>query len=368
MECNLRKIPRTHRENPFAAMLFSLYLCTRNKTRTHKKHKIMKRYIITLLLAMTAWMSANAMSYERAREEALYLTDKMAYELNLNDQQYNDAYEINLDYFLCLNSERDLYEDYLTYRLTDLNYILHDWQYRLLMASDYFVRPVIWRSGAWFFPIYGYYNHGHYYYSRPSVYFSYHGGHGHRHYSGVGFYVNRRPTWNGGLRGSHAGGIDRHDHGYAHGRGNSHGNYGREGGMNRHGHEGDRRGNNSNYDRQHSGATNHGMHSSEGTHDRRTSDRGMDRDSHSSGNSFSTSSSRTTVGDYGSGRSEGRGSSREGNLGGSTHNGSRGGNFGGSTRSGMSSGSRGGNFGGGTRSGMSSGSRGGNNGAHAGRR
>ena len=34
-----------------------------------------------------AWLGTYAMSYERAREEALYLTDKMAYELNLNDQQ-----------------------------------------------------------------------------------------------------------------------------------------------------------------------------------------------------------------------------------------------------------------------------------------
>ena len=69
------------------------------------------------------------MSYEQARQEALYLTDKMAYELNLNDQQYNDAYEINLDYLLSLNAESDLYEDYLSYRLSDLRHILYDWQY-----------------------------------------------------------------------------------------------------------------------------------------------------------------------------------------------------------------------------------------------
>ena len=53
----------------------------------------MKRYIITLIMAIATWQVANAMSYEQARQEALYLTDKMAYELNLNDQQYNDAYE-----------------------------------------------------------------------------------------------------------------------------------------------------------------------------------------------------------------------------------------------------------------------------------
>ena len=83
----------------------------------------MKRYIISFLLIFATWQAANAMSYERAREEALYLTDKMAYELNLNDQQYNDAYEINLDYFLSLNSEADLYGDYLSYRLSDFRHI-----------------------------------------------------------------------------------------------------------------------------------------------------------------------------------------------------------------------------------------------------
>ena len=74
----------------------------------------MKRFIITLAMTAVAWTGMNAMSYERAREEALYLTDKMAYELNLNDQQYNDAYEINLDYLMSLADERDLYDEALS--------------------------------------------------------------------------------------------------------------------------------------------------------------------------------------------------------------------------------------------------------------
>ena len=161
----------------------------------------MKKYIFTLIMAIAAWQSANAMSYEQARQEALYLTDKMAYELNLNDQQYNDAYEINLDYFLSLNTESDLYEDYLSYRLSDLRHILYDWQYNLMIAADYFIRPVYWRSSGWYFSIYNHYNHGYFYYSYPTVYYSYRGGHGrlHHHY---GFYVDRRPAWNGGLRGN----------------------------------------------------------------------------------------------------------------------------------------------------------------------
>ena len=104
--------------------------------------------------------TANAMSYEQAREQALFLTDKMAYELNLNEQQYNDAYEINLDYFLRIDSPSDLYGNYYTYRLYDLRCILHDWQYSLLTAADYFLRPILWRAGGWYFPIYSYYNRG----------------------------------------------------------------------------------------------------------------------------------------------------------------------------------------------------------------
>ncbi len=173
----------------------------------------MKRYIIILITTIFGWQATNAMSYEQARQEALYLTDKMAYELNLNDQQYNDAYEINLDYFLSLNNEADLYKDYLSYRLSDLRHILYDWQYNLMIAADYFIRPIYWRSGVWHFSIYNYYDHGYFYYSYPTVYYSYRGGHGRIHHH-HGFYANRRPTWNGGMRSQHAigGRYDRNAH------------------------------------------------------------------------------------------------------------------------------------------------------------
>lgn len=160
----------------------------------------MKRYILTLVAALTAMVGASAMSYERAREEALYLTDKMAYELNLNDQQYNDAYEINLDYFLSMNSERDLYEDYLSYRLTDFRHILVSWQFDLMLQADYFVRPLLWSRGCWVFPIYTHYHRHVFYYDRPRVYFEYRGGHGHHHFHN-GYYAERRPRWDGGMRG-----------------------------------------------------------------------------------------------------------------------------------------------------------------------
>ena len=60
-------------------------------------------------MMLTVALSASAMSYEQARERALFLTDKMAYELNLNDEQYEAAYEVNLDYLMSINTYDDIY-------------------------------------------------------------------------------------------------------------------------------------------------------------------------------------------------------------------------------------------------------------------
>ena len=60
----------------------------------------MKKIIFTLLVSLFAISAVRAIPFEEARRRSLFLTDKMAYELNLNIAQYNDAYEINLDYFL----------------------------------------------------------------------------------------------------------------------------------------------------------------------------------------------------------------------------------------------------------------------------
>ena len=52
----------------------------------------MKKMFFALMVMLTSTMAASAMSYEQARNEALFLTDKMAYELNLTDEQYEAAY------------------------------------------------------------------------------------------------------------------------------------------------------------------------------------------------------------------------------------------------------------------------------------
>ncbi len=62
--------------------------------------------ILAVMMVMT--ISANAMSYNAAKHEALFLSDKMAYELNLTAAQYEAVYEINLDYLMSLNGHGDV--------------------------------------------------------------------------------------------------------------------------------------------------------------------------------------------------------------------------------------------------------------------
>ena len=72
----------------------------------------MKKFILAIVTLFTMTVSASAMSYEQARDQALFLTDKMAYELNLTEEQYQAAYEINLDYLMGVNSYDDVYGTY----------------------------------------------------------------------------------------------------------------------------------------------------------------------------------------------------------------------------------------------------------------
>lgn len=137
-------------------------------------------------------VAAGAMSYSQAREQALFLTDKMAYELNLTDDQYEAAYEINLDYLLSVNSDDELYGDYWRWRNIDFSYVLFDWQYRMFCEAAYFYRPLYFSAGVWHFAIYARYPHRDYFYfNRPTVYVSYRGGHSWRQNNGSSWYNGR---------------------------------------------------------------------------------------------------------------------------------------------------------------------------------
>ena len=112
----------------------------------------MKRMIIALVaMFMMTFTTASAMSYEQARQQALFLTDKMAYELNLTEDQYEAAYEVNLDYLMSVDTYDDLYGAYWRQRNMDLSYILLDWQYRTYINATYFYRPLYWNAGYWHF-------------------------------------------------------------------------------------------------------------------------------------------------------------------------------------------------------------------------
>ena len=156
----------------------------------------MKKMLFTLVSMLTIAVSANAMSYEQARREALFLTDKMAYELNLNDAQYEAAYEINLDYLMGVTSYDNVFGPYWERRNLDLSYILYSWQWDMFRAATYFYRPLYWEAGHWHFGIYIRYPHRDYFYfGRPHFYATYRGGHSWRHNGGRSWYEGRHGSY-----------------------------------------------------------------------------------------------------------------------------------------------------------------------------
>ena len=161
----------------------------------------MKRTLLTLIIAIMA-LTARAISYDDARQQAWFITDKMAYELNLTPEQYDRAYQINLDYLMSLNGPTDITGAYWQYRDIDLRCILFDWQYNLLSTLDYFYRPVRWYATRWYYPVYDHYRIGYYYYTRPNIYITYHGCTWHRRRPDrPSPYASWRPRRGAGMRG-----------------------------------------------------------------------------------------------------------------------------------------------------------------------
>ena len=207
----------------------------------------MKKFLVTLAALFTLMVSASAMSYEQACQQALFLTDKMAYELNLTDDQYEAAYEVNLDYLMSIGNYDDLYGVYWQQRNLDLSYILLDWQYRAFVNASYFYRPLYWRDGFWHFAIYGRYPHRDYFFfGRPHFFHVYRGGHSWRVNGGRSWYHGRdfgprpgrekigmRDGFDRGDYGRGARGLDQHGgRNGNHGGGNIGNNGGRNGGQN----------------------------------------------------------------------------------------------------------------------------------------
>ena len=158
-----------------------------------------------MLLMLTISVPAmSAMSMSKVRQHARFLTDRMAYELNLTTMQYNDVYEVNYDFIDNVRyimddvtagypSAIDRYYDYLDFRNDDLRWILSASQYRRFMNVDYFYRPIYTTASEWLFRIYRVYNDiTHFYFGKPHHYKSYKGEHYRTHHGHVSFYKNNR--------------------------------------------------------------------------------------------------------------------------------------------------------------------------------
>jgi len=157
-----------------------------------------KIMIMAMMMAMA--ISAKAMSYKEAKYEALFLSDKMAYELNLSSAQYDDVYEINLDYLMSVNGYNDAYGKWWNRRNNDLKYVLSAYQYEKYMKLNYFYRPLSWEKGAWSFNVYNHYkNKNHFYKSNPKGYSSYKGGNNKK---SDRFYADRNSSKQNGKRGN----------------------------------------------------------------------------------------------------------------------------------------------------------------------
>ena len=112
----------------------------------------MKRILFILLVVTASTTVMAGMSTSKVRKETRFLTDKMAYELDLNNPQYNDVYEINYDFIYSLRNIMDYvvrgdewalddYYEALDIRNDDLRWVLSDAQYRRFLGAEYSIVP-----------------------------------------------------------------------------------------------------------------------------------------------------------------------------------------------------------------------------------
>ena len=182
--------------------------------------------MFTLAMMMVITFSANAMNYKTAKNEALFLSDKMAYELKLTNAQYDAVYEINLDYLMGVNGRNDAYGSGWNRRNTDLKYVLTAYQYEKYLKLSYFYRPLTWNNGSWRYNVYSHYSdRNHFYKDRPNNYASYKGGHNGK--TGTWRDTNKNTSHNDrvtghGTNGNHNNGLTAHNNNGNHSKGSGH--------------------------------------------------------------------------------------------------------------------------------------------------
>lgn len=163
----------------------------------------MKRILFILLVVTASTTVMAGMSTSKVRKETRFLTDKMAYELDLSNPQYNDVYEINYDFIYSLRNIMDYvvrgdewalddYYEALDIRNDDLRWVLSDGQYRRFLGAVYFYRPIYVTGGRWNFRIYiNYPNRSLFYFGVPYHYRTYCGAHYRPHIHHVSYYRGR---------------------------------------------------------------------------------------------------------------------------------------------------------------------------------
>lgn len=153
-------------------------------------------FVIAIFIALPA------MAYDLGdiRVNARFLTDRMAFELNLTQRQYNDLYEINYDFFNNINPyadglrradarAMDAYYRYLDERNDDMRWILSNSVYIKFMSIDYFFRPIYAMNNVCYIRIYKIYpNRNFFYFGLPVHYATYRGAHCRHRCGGVSYY------------------------------------------------------------------------------------------------------------------------------------------------------------------------------------
>lgn len=191
--------------------------------------KARKQLLLMVIAIISMAMPASAIGLEDIRINSRFLTDRMAFELNLNTNQYNDLYEVNYDFFNSVDPylaavareeayALDRYYRYLDERNDDLRWILSNAEYTRFMALDYFFRPFYALDNLCYLRIYQRYpDRSYFYYHRPVHYLTYCGGHGRGHWHGASYYERhykkryRHPVYRGDYQCRHE--YRKHDFG-----------------------------------------------------------------------------------------------------------------------------------------------------------
>lgn len=167
----------------------------------------MKNFI-SLVVVMLISLSASNLkawspwSISQVRENSRFLTDKMAYELDLTPRQYNDVYEVNYDFFCAVrfklaliaqgyNQYYDVYYEALDLRSEDLRWVLSDSQFRRFVNIEYFYRPIYRYSDSYYLRVCQAYPHGTFYFDFPHTLRVYAGEHHHGNYAKESYYNGR---------------------------------------------------------------------------------------------------------------------------------------------------------------------------------